>query len=58
MQNEPMKKRKETAMTTLNPGDPAPDFEASDQNGTTVTLADFKNRKLFLFFYPKANTSG
>lgn len=45
-------------MTTLQAGDPAPDFSAPDQNGQTVELADFKGRKLFVFFYPKANTSG
>jgi len=45
-------------MATLNPGDSAPAFAAPDQNGQTVRLADFAGRNLFLFFYPKANTSG
>ena len=45
-------------MTTLQAGDPAPDFSAPDQNEKRVNLSDFKGRKLFLFFYPKANTSG
>ena len=45
-------------MSTLQAGDPTPDFSAPDQNENTVGLADFKGRKLFLFFYPKANTSG
>jgi len=45
-------------MTTLHTGDPAPDFTAPDQNGNSVNLADFKGRKRFIFFYPKANTSG
>jgi peroxiredoxin Q/BCP len=45
-------------MTELKIGAPAPDFTAPDQNGENVNLADFKGRKLFLFFYPKANTSG
>jgi len=45
-------------MTTLQTGDPAPDFTAPDQNDTVVGLSDFKGHKLFLFFYPKANTSG
>jgi peroxiredoxin Q/BCP len=45
-------------MTELHPGDPAPAFAASDQNGGTVKLADFSGRKLFVYFYPKANTSG
>jgi peroxiredoxin Q/BCP len=45
-------------MEPLQPNDPAPAFSASDQHGNTVKLADFKGRRLFLFFYPKANTSG
>ena len=45
-------------MTTLNPGDKAPDFEAPDQDERMLRLNDFKGRRLFIFFYPKANTSG
>jgi len=45
-------------MSQLQSGDPAPAFSALDQNGNTVSLADFTGRKLFIFFYPKANTSG
>ena len=45
-------------MDTLQLKDPAPAFSAKDQNGNTVNLADFKGRRLFIFFYPKANTSG
>jgi peroxiredoxin Q/BCP len=45
-------------MTTLQTGSPAPHFSVPDQDGNTVSLADFRGRKLFLFFYPKANTSG
>lgn len=45
-------------MDTLQPGDPAPVFSAPDQNNNTVATADFAGRKLFVFFYPKANTSG
>ena len=45
-------------MNPLKPGDPAPDVDAMDQHGNRVRLADFKGRKVFLFFYPKANTSG
>jgi len=45
-------------MTTLKKGDPAPNFSAPDQNGNSVSLADFKGRKCFIFFYPKAGTSG
>ena len=45
-------------MATLKPGDPAPIFEAPDQDDNTVRLGDFEGRPLFIFFYPKANTSG
>ena len=45
-------------MTHLRNGDRAPDFAAPDQNENTVRLADFAGKPLFLFFYPKANTSG
>ncbi len=45
-------------MATLEAGKPAPKFFAPDQNEKTVALKDFKGQKLFLFFYPKANTSG
>lgn len=45
-------------MSQLKQGDPAPDFSAPDQNGKTVRLTDYSKKKCFLFFYPKANTSG
>src|SRR5690554_7115327 len=45
-------------MTTLKTGEKAPDFEGTDQNGNTVTLSDFKGKKVVLFFYPKASTPG
>ncbi|ARV06013.1 thioredoxin-dependent thiol peroxidase [Polaribacter sp. SA4-10] len=45
-------------MTTLKVGDNAPQFEAKDQEGNTVKLADYAGKKLVLFFYPKASTPG
>ncbi len=42
----------------LKPGNKAPDFEVKDQNGITVSLSDFKDKKVVLFFYPKDNTPG
>jgi peroxiredoxin Q/BCP len=45
-------------MTTLKKGDQAPNFLANDQDGNTHTLADYKGKKLVVFFYPKANTPG
>ncbi|MFA5245716.1 MAG: thioredoxin-dependent thiol peroxidase [Pedobacter sp.] len=46
------------AQTKLKAGDKAPDFVSKDQNGKTVTLKQFKGKKLVLYFYPKDNTSG
>ncbi len=45
-------------MAQLKRGDKAPDFKLQDQNGKAVKLADFKGRKLLVYFYPKAQTSG
>ena len=43
-------------MTHLKIGDKAPNFSGIDQNGKAHTLADYKGKKLVVFFYPKANT--
>jgi len=43
-------------MTSLQPGDKAPDFELTDQYGNTVRLADYRERKLLLYFYPVAGS--
>jgi peroxiredoxin Q/BCP len=53
----PFKKRRLT-MKKLKPKDKAPNFDLKDQNGRKVGLSDFVGKKLFLYFYPKANTSG
>ena len=45
-------------MTLLKIGDKAPDFLGVDQEGTSHYLADYKGKKLVVFFYPKANTPG
>lgn len=45
-------------MTTLKTGDKAPNFSGLDQNGSTHKLADYKGKKLVIFFYPKASTPG
>jgi peroxiredoxin Q/BCP len=42
----------------LQAGDPAPLFEAKDQDGNTVKLSDYKGKKVVLYFYPKDDTSG
>lgn len=45
-------------MTTLKKGDKAPSFSGKDQDGNVHSLADYKGKKLVVFFYPKANTPG
>lgn len=45
-------------MTTLKAGDKAPKFSGLDQDGKQHTLADYKGKKLVVFFYPKASTPG
>lgn len=45
-------------MTTLKPGDKAPDFKGKDENGKEIKLADFKGNKLVIYFYPKDSTPG
>lgn len=45
-------------MPLLEPGAQAPDFTTTDQDGNTVSLADFKGRKVVLYFYPKDDTPG
>ena len=42
----------------LKPNDPAPAFEALDQDGKTVRLADLAGQRVVLWFYPKADTPG
>jgi peroxiredoxin Q/BCP len=39
-------------------GSKAPGFKLARDGGGEVSLADFKGRKLVLYFYPKADTSG
>lgn len=42
----------------MNIGDTAPDFELPNQDGQLVKLSDFRGKKVVLFAYPKAGTSG
>jgi peroxiredoxin Q/BCP len=39
-------------------GRKAPDFSLPSDDGGQVSLADFKGKKLVLYFYPKADTPG
>lgn len=48
----------ENDMTHLKVGDPAPNFSALNEEGKTITLSDFRGKKLALFFYPADNTPG
>lgn len=45
-------------MALLKKGDVAPDFKGLNQNGESISLSDFKGKKLILYFYPKDNTPG
>ena len=45
-------------MAELEQGSKAPPFALMDQDGKKVRLSDFKEKKLLVFFYPKAGTSG
>lgn len=45
-------------MHHLQVGDPAPAFDALDQDGNPHRLADYAGRNLVLYFYPKDNTPG
>ncbi len=42
----------------LNPGDVAPNFTLTDTDGNTVSLSDFKGKRVVLYFYPRDNTPG
>lgn len=45
-------------MTHLKPGDSAPNFTGKDQHGNTISLSDYKGKKLVVYFYPKDDTPG
>jgi len=42
----------------LKVGDKAPDFTGINEKNETISLSDYKGKKLILFFYPKDNTPG
>lgn len=42
----------------MNIGDKAPEILGADNNNVVLKLADFKGKKIILYFYPKDNTSG
>lgn len=45
-------------MAQVIEGAKAPAFSGKNQNGETVSLDQFKGKKLILYFYPKDNTPG
>lgn len=45
-------------MKKAEEGKKAPDFKVKDETGKEVSLADYKGKKLILYFYPKDNTPG
>ena len=47
-----------TETTRLQPGDKAPAFRLPDADGNTVSLADYKGRRVIVYFYPAASTPG
>ena len=42
----------------LEVGAKAPDFKLQDKDGNEVSLSDFKNKKVVVYFYPRDNTAG
>ncbi|MCM1150477.1 MAG: thioredoxin-dependent thiol peroxidase [Alistipes sp.] len=45
-------------MMKLQPGDQAPDFRSTTQEGEPLTLADLRGERTILYFYPKDDTPG
>ena len=46
------------ATERLVPGDTAPEFSLPDADGRQVSLADYRGRKVIVYFYPAASTPG
>src|ERR1700710_293444 len=43
-------------MAVLKEGSKAPLFKALDQDGNVISLADYKGKKVVLYFYPEDDT--
>jgi thioredoxin-dependent peroxiredoxin len=43
-------------MVTLNEGEKAPAFSGKNQDGKKISLADYKGKKLILYFYSEAGS--
>ena len=46
----------QTTMLNLQSNTKAPTFKGKDQNGNTISLADFKGKNIVLYFYPQDDT--
>lgn len=42
----------------IKKGDKAPDFTTTTESGEKFKLSNYRGKKVFLYFYPKDNTSG
>jgi len=42
----------------LKPGDQAPEFTLTSDDGKQISLHDFKGQRVLLYFYPRASTPG
>jgi peroxiredoxin Q/BCP len=47
-----------SSQVELKAGDPAPDFTLPDADGEPVSLKDFRGRRVIVYFYPAAMTTG
>ncbi|MGH3971366.1 MAG: thioredoxin-dependent thiol peroxidase [Mycobacterium sp.] len=47
-----------TDTVRLQPGDKAPAFRLPDADGNPVSLADYRGRRVIVYFYPAASTPG
>jgi len=43
-------------MNILKEGNKVPNFTATDHDGNSISLSDYKGKKLVVFFYPAAST--
>ncbi len=43
---------------TLQIGDPAPEFNLLNQDGTGISLSSFQGQRVVIYFYPKDDTPG
>ena len=55
-ESKPVKKASPSVV--LHEGDLAPNFKLQDDQGKTVSLSDYRGKKVVLYFYPKDDTAG